>query len=80
MKELVKIIKWKDVSVEDQDQYHPLSCITMYECESLTVKKKKMICLKCGAGGELCGYPGLQKDKQMGLDQINPELSLEAKY
>ena len=36
--------------------------------------------MKCGAGGELCRCPGLpRKTNKLVLDQVKPELSLEAK-
>lgn len=59
--------------------------ITMYVCKCWTVKKtdrrkkKKLVHLKFGVGGDLYGYPRSPKDKQVGPKAFQPEIWLEAK-
>lgn len=62
MEELRKIFRGKEVSLETNVKtiHTLLSPITMYRWKSWTGKKagrKRLIPLKHGVGGELCGYP-----------------------
>lgn len=74
MEELGNITKSKGVLLEMKAKViHTLIFpITRYECKSRMVKKadrkkkRKLIHLKYGIGGELYGYPRPQKDKQVG--------------
>ena len=85
MKELGKIIKSKDVSLETKAKIiHILVFpITMYGGKSWTVKKagrkKKWIHFKCGVWRELYGYPGQPERWKWSLEQVKPKTSLKAK-
>ena len=79
MKKLEKIIKFTDASLETKAKFIHIIVfpITMYGCESWTVKKvsrEKSICSKYDDGGEFCGHFG--KTNKWVLDQIKPDLSL----
>ena len=82
VKELEKIIQCNDVSLETKIKIiHTLVFpITMYGWESWTVKKaSRGFIWNTVLDESFADTLDCQKDKQGGLDQIKPKLSLEAK-